>query len=146
MVNLTKIFAGLLIVVAVLLGLFAWMLSRHPAPRPVAAPVAAPTFPVVVAAHGVPAGQALKSDDLQLTHLALNPPGAYADVNTLVGRIPLADIGQGSPIVETNLLAGLAGRLAPGERAVAIKVDELAGVGGRVRPGDTVDLFMLLRP
>jgi pilus assembly protein CpaB len=145
MVNLTKIVAALLVVVAALLGIFAWTLTRHAAPPPIAASTAAPTFAVVVAAHPLHAGEALKAADLQLAQLPLSPPGAYADVGSLVGRVPLGDLGTGLPIVESALLAGLAGRLAPGERAVAIKVDELAGVGGRVRPGDSVDLFMLLR-
>jgi pilus assembly protein CpaB len=145
MVNLTKIVAGLLVVVAAVLGIFAWTLTRNAAPPPVAASLAPPTFAVVVAAHPLHAGGALTAADLQVARLPLSPPGSYADVSSLVGRVPVTDLGAGLPIVESTLLAGLAGRLAPGERAVAIKVDELAGVGGRVRPGDAVDLFMLLR-
>jgi pilus assembly protein CpaB len=145
MVNLTKIVAGLLVVVAALLGIFAWTLTRNAAPPPVAAAAAPPAFAVVVAAHPLHAGEALAAADLKVERLPLSPPGSYADVTSLVGRVPLSDLGVGAPIVESSLLAGLAGRLAPGERAVAIKVDELAGVGGRVRPGDLVDLFMLLR-
>jgi pilus assembly protein CpaB len=145
MVNLTKIVAGLLVVVAALLGIFAWTLTRHAAPPPATASVVPPTFAVVVAAHPLHAGEALTAADLQVAQLSLDPPGSHADVTSLVGRVPLSDLGTGLPIVESTLLAGLAGRLAPGERAVAIKVDELAGVGGRVRPGDSVDLFMLLR-
>jgi pilus assembly protein CpaB len=143
MVNLTKILAGLLIGVALLLGIFAWTLSRRPAPVSIAAP--APMYAVVVAAHGLPAGHAIEADDLQLQKFSFSPAGASADANALIGRVPLADIAPGSPVVETNLLAGLAGHLAPGERAVAIRVDELAGVGARVRPGDLVDLFMVLK-
>lgn len=145
MVNLTKIVAGLLVVVAALLGIFAWTLTRHAAPPPVTAQAIPRTFAVVVAAHPLQAGQALTAADLQVTQLSTDPPGSYADVSSLVGRVPLSDVGIGAPIVDGALLSGLAGRLAPGERAVAIKVDELAGVGGRVRPGDSVDLFMLLR-
>jgi pilus assembly protein CpaB len=145
MVNLTKIFAGLLVVVAALLGIFAWTLTRHAEQPPAIAAAAPQTFAVVVAVHPLHAGEALKTTDLQIAKLPLSPPGSFADVNALVGRVPLSDLDGGLPIVESGLLAGLAGRLAPGERAFAIKVDELAGVGGRVRPGDSVDLFMLLR-
>lgn len=145
MFNLTKILAGLLIVVALLLGVFAWTLARHPAPAPIAAPAAPPTFTVAVAAHALPAGHAIKADDLQFQKLPLSPAGAFSDASLLIGRVPLADVAPGAPVVEANLLAGLAGHLAPGERAVAIKVDELAGVGARVRPGDMVDLFMVLK-
>jgi pilus assembly protein CpaB len=59
MINLTKILAAILVLLAIALGGYAWMLSRQ-APAPVAAatgPSAAPTkakevlvYPVVVAA------------------------------------------------------------------------------------------------
>lgn len=144
MVKLTKVLAGLLLVVAVALGIFAWMIARQPPPVAVSH-VAAPTFAVVVAAHTLPAGQPIKADALDVKRIAQSPTGSYADTTSVIGRVPLSDINAGQPVVDSALLEGLAGRLEPGERAIAVKVDELAGVGGRVRPGDWVDVFMLLR-
>lgn len=145
MVNLTKVLAGFLLVLAVALGVFAWMVARSPAPVAVVQKTAAPTYTVVVAAHALSAGLPIKASDLEIAHSALAPAGAFADTTSVIGRVPLGDVAAGQAVVEGALLAGLAGRLEPGERAVAIKVDELAGVGGRVRPGDWVDVFMLLR-
>ncbi|RKP50259.1 Flp pilus assembly protein CpaB [Pararobbsia silviterrae] len=143
MVNLTKALAGLLVVAAVALGVFAWMVARHPAPVPIVH-VAPPTYAVVVASHPMRAGVPIAASDLDVSRMPQSPAGGFSDTASLVGRVPVVDIGAGQAIVERALLAGLAGRLEPGERAVAIKVDELAGVGGRVRPGDWVDVFMLL--
>ena len=100
MVNLTKIVAGLLVVVAALLGIFAWTLTRHATPPPATAQAVPRTFAVVVAAHPLHAGQALSADDLQVTQLSTDPPGSYADVSSLVGRVPLSDIGTSAPIVD----------------------------------------------
>lgn len=145
MVNVTKVVAGLLLVVAVVLGIFAWMIARQPSAPPVATQAAAPAFAVVVAARALPAGQPIKATDLDMTKVAQSPVGAFSSTSSLIGRVPLVDIGAGQPIVDGVLLAGLAGRLEPGERAIAIKVDELAGVGAHIHPGDWVDVFMLLR-
>jgi pilus assembly protein CpaB len=144
MVKLAKVFAGLLVVVAIGLGAFAWMIARRP-PPPVVVHIPPPGFSVVVASHSLPAGQPIKAEDLDVTRIGQSPAGSFSETASVVGRVPLADISAGQPVVDGALLEGLAGRLQPGERAVAIKVDELAGVGGRVRPGDWVDVFMLLR-
>ncbi len=70
--NLTKILAGLLLVLALALGLGALMLGRQTANRPVApvtetsgtsASQPAPTHAVVVAAKPIAAGQRLVADD-----------------------------------------------------------------------------------
>jgi pilus assembly protein CpaB len=144
MVKLTKVLAGLLLVVAVALGIFAWMIARQPPPIKVTHE-APPTFAVVVAAHALPAGQPIKAGDLDVARVSQTAAGTFSDATSVIGRVPLSDVNAGQPIVDSALLEGLAGRLEPGERAIAVKVDEIAGVGGRVRPGDWVDVFMLLR-
>ncbi|MFP3560043.1 Flp pilus assembly protein CpaB, partial [Paraburkholderia sp. SIMBA_049] len=66
--NLTKIIAGLLIAIAVLLGIYAWTLGRAPAHPPVVATptIAAQSVPLVVAARVLPAGQPITADALKL--------------------------------------------------------------------------------
>lgn len=153
MINLTKILAAVLVLLAIALGGYAWMLSRQ-AQAPVAATPdpAAPTkikevlvYPVVVAAKPLPAGEAIPADALRVERLTINPGGAFQDTAVAAGRVPVLDLAEGTPIMENQLVSGLALRVAEGERAVAIKADEFMGVGNKIQPGDFVDVFITLK-
>lgn len=154
MINLTKIIAAILVLLAIALGGYAWMLSRQ-APAAVAAttgPTAAPAktqqavvYPVVVAAKALPAGQAIPADALRVERLTINPVGAFNDVTAATGRVPVLDLAEGAPLMENQLVSGLALRIAEGERAVAVKADEVMGVGNKIQPGDFVDVFIMLK-
>ncbi|WP_422085020.1 Flp pilus assembly protein CpaB [Variovorax sp.] len=154
MINLTKILAAILVLLAIALGGYAWMLSRQ-APAPVAAatgPAAAPTkakevlvYPVVVAAKTLPAGEAIPADALRVERLTINPAGAFQDASVAAGRVPVIDLAEGTPLTENQLVSGLALRVAEGERAVAIKTDEIMGAGNKIQPGDFVDVFITLK-
>ncbi|NTX45015.1 Flp pilus assembly protein CpaB [Burkholderia cepacia] len=144
--NLTKIIAGLLIAVAVLLGIYAWMLGRGTQnAAPVQQTVAASPVPVVIATRVLPAGQPITADALKIRQTAPVPTGAFADPSVLVGRVPAADIPASSPVVAGALVSGLAEDVQPGERAVAVRVDETNAVGNRLRPGNFVDVFLNLK-
>ncbi|WP_390348662.1 Flp pilus assembly protein CpaB [Variovorax boronicumulans] len=154
MINLTKIIAAILVLLALALGGYAWVLSRKAPPPPPAAATssAAPaktaqvqTFPVVVATKPLPAGQAIPADALRVEQLTINPTGAFKETALLAGRVPVIDLGEGSPLLEGQLVSGLALRVAEGERAVAVKADEVMGVGNKVQPGDFVDVFLMLK-
>lgn len=153
MINLTKVIAAILVLLALALGGYAWMLSRQPPPPVAVAPSAAApgktaqvqTFAVVVAAKPLPAGQAIPADALRIEHLTINPAGAFQETAPLAGRVPVIDLGEGSPLLEGQLVSGLALRVAEGERAIAIKADETMGVGNKVQPGDFVDVFLMLK-
>ncbi|MCT8178332.1 Flp pilus assembly protein CpaB [Variovorax sp. CY25R-8] len=157
MINFTKIIAALLVLLAILLGGYAWMLSRQPAPQAPAgaspAPAAAkqsdkpqaPTFAVVVAAKPLAAGQEIPADALRVEQLTINPAGAFKETSALAGRVPVIDLGEGSPLLEGQLVSGLALRVEEGERAVAVRADEVMGVGNKVQPGDFVDVFVMLK-
>ncbi|RTD88513.1 Flp pilus assembly protein CpaB [Variovorax atrisoli] len=154
MINLSKILAAVLVLLALALGIYAWMLSRQ-TPTPVATatnPVTAPdktqqaaTYPVVVAAKPLPAGEAIRADALRVERLTINPTGAFQDVNVASGRVPVLDLAEGTPVMENQLVSGLAMRIGEGERAVAIKADEVMGVGNKIQPGDFVDVFITLK-
>ena len=152
MINLTKVIAAILVLLALALGGYAWMLSRQPPPPVAVAPSASPgkaaqaqTFPVVVAAKPLPAGQAIPADALRIERLTINPVGAFQETGPLAGRVPVIDLSEGSPLLQGQLVSGLALRVAEGERAVAIKADETMGVGNKVQPGDFVDVFLMLK-
>ncbi|MDO9405553.1 MAG: Flp pilus assembly protein CpaB [Polaromonas sp.] len=147
MIHLTKIIAAILVLLAISLGGYAWMLSRKPAPQAVTTPAVAQApkerlYPVVVTSKAVPAGQALTPDMLRVAQLPLNPEGAFTDTAAPTGRVTVMDLGEGTPLLQNQLVSGLALRLADGERAVAVKADEAMGVGNRVQPGDFVDVFV----
>lgn len=144
--NLTKIIAGLLIAIAVLLGIYAWMLGRStPSVAPAQPTIAANPVPVVIAARTLPAGQPIAADALKMQPASPVPIGAFSDPSLLVGRIPNKDIPASAPVVAGGLVSGLAEDVQPGERAVAIRVDETNAVGNRLRPGNYVDVFLNLK-
>ena len=151
MVNVAKIAVGVLLAVALALGVYGWMLARAPqAPDPQAQASASNSQPnaslsVVVAAQAVPAGQALKAEDLQLMQLPAKPDGAFGEIQAAIGSVPAVDIPKGAPVLQGQMVTGLALKLSEGERAVAVKVDESIGAGNRIRPGDFVDVFFALR-
>ncbi|CAM2174764.1 Flp pilus assembly protein CpaB [Burkholderia cepacia] len=144
--NLTKIIAGLLIAIAVLLGIYAWILGRSaPSPVQIQQRVAANPVPIVVATRTLPVGQPIPADALKVQPIAPPPSGAFADPVTLVGRVPARDIPASTPVVADALVSGLAEDIRLGERAIAIRVDETNAVGNRLRPGNFVDVFLNLK-
>ncbi|QXZ09110.1 Flp pilus assembly protein CpaB [Comamonas sp. Y33R10-2] len=151
MVNLAKIAVGVLLALALALGIYGWMLAKAPAASDPQAQTSSSgtqssaAVSVVVAAKAVPAGQALKAEDLQVSGLPSKPDGAYDDVQAAVGSVPAVDIPQGAPVLKGQMVTGLALKVSEGERAVAVKVDESIGAGNRIRPGDFVDVFFVLR-
>lgn len=149
MANLTKVFAGLLIAAALVLGVLAWMLARREPPAPaVAQPVAGATqalTPVVVAARTLTAGEPIPADALRVKPLPIHPAGSFSDAGLIVGRVPLASVAADTPVLDSQLTSSLATSLAPGERAVAVRVDETNAVGNQLRPGNFVDVFFTLR-
>lgn len=152
MIHLTKIIAALLVLVALALGVYAWVLSRQPAPLPPAVSAAAAAakeqkvlFPVVVTSRAAPAGQPLTAESLRVERLPINPTGAFQEVEKAVGGIPVSDLGEGTPVLANQLVTGLALHVVAGERALAVKADEMMGVGNRIRPGDFVDVFFTLK-
>lgn len=147
--NLTKIVAAILVVAALGLAFVAWWLGSRPPPTISATPVASvktsKQYEVIVAARVIEAGKAISTDDISLVTLPINPAGAYSQASSVVGKVPLIEIGIGTPITESGLASGLAVKLADGERAVAIPVDEIVGAGNRVQAGDYVDVFFTLK-
>ncbi len=154
MVHFTKAVAALLILTALALGIYAWMLGQRkpPAQAALASPAASDEvrpaiaqYPVVVTTRATPAGQPIAADALRIAQLPIQPAGTYASVEDVAGRVPVFDLSEGMPLVQNQLAAGLAQRLGSGERAVAVRADEAMGVGNRVQPGDFVDVFVVLK-
>lgn len=148
--NLTKILAGLLLVLAIGLAIGAWMLSR-PADRAVAA-VATPAPPkekveqhaVVVAAKAVAAGQRLVAEDVKIVQLPAAVARSFSSTDAVLGRTTVMALTAQAPLFEQHLIQGLALQLENGQRAVSVAVKEPMAAGHHIRPGDFVDVFFTL--
>lgn len=139
-----RILAIVLLVLAGLLALMAWQVARRQAaPLPVAQTV--PTHAVVVTTRAVEAGKPLAADALTVMQLPMEPAGAYQDVARVAGQVPVVNLGANVPVLESQLLSGLARQIPEGSRAFAVAVDEVVGVGHQVQPGDYVDVFVTMR-
>lgn len=151
--NLTKILAGLLLVLALALGLGALLLGRQSANRPTT-PIAdassgdagkpAPTYSVVVAAKSIAAGQRLVADDLKIAQLPVAVASSFSNTDALLGRTTTMALAPDAPLFEQQLISGLALQVEPGQRAVSVGIREAMAAGHHVRPGDFVDVFFTL--
>ncbi|MBV2204933.1 MAG: Flp pilus assembly protein CpaB [Pseudomonas sp.] len=138
-----KILGILLILAALGLAAYAWVLSKE-----MTSPKPAPMQRVVVAAQRIEAGSLLTADKLQLMDFPTRPAGSYGSVEGIVGKVAPVDFAAGEPLlaerIEGSATPSLR-HLEAGERAVAIKVDEVIAVGNRLAPGDRVDVFATFR-
>jgi pilus assembly protein CpaB len=108
---------------------------------------------VLVATHGLPAGQFLQPNDLEWQDWpdnALNSSyivSGSRSVDDLVGSVVRAAISGGEPITDDRLIKKgdrgfLSAIMAPGTRAVTVALQQNAGLGGLVLPGDHVDIVL----
>jgi pilus assembly protein CpaB len=75
------------------------------------------------------------------------PQGGIAKAEDAVGRVPLANMVKGEPILETKLAAkgargGLIASIKPGKRAISVGVNEVVGVSGDALEGSFVDVLV----
>ena len=113
-----------------------------------------PAKEVLVAAHDLPAGEAIKAEDLRWQKWPQDGVGqGYivhdngADAKAEVGMIVLHGIETGEPILLTRLLkpgetSFMAAELPPGMRAISIKIDNISQTSGFILPGDYVDVLL----
>ncbi|EED67131.1 Flp pilus assembly protein CpaB [Comamonas testosteroni] len=159
--NLTKILAGLLVVLAIALAIMAWIMGRQPqravAPAPssinaidtnisaeASKPRPAPMHDVVVTAKPVAAGQKLTAEDLKLVSKTAAVADGVLSAEAAVGRTTLTALAADAPLLEQQLISGLSLQIEPGQRALSIAVKEPMAAGNHVRPGDFVDVYFTL--
>lgn len=103
---------------------------------------------MVVAAQDLALIRPLTADDVEVRSVPPDalPAGAVSRVEDVIGRVPVAPLWQGQPLVAQALAddaavfhTGLT--LRPGERAVAIPVAAVSAVGGAIAPGARVDVL-----
>lgn len=111
------------------------------------------TTPVAVATADLSWGMVLTDEAVRIAAFPADAvsQGHFPSVDTLKGRVLIADIKQHEPILESKLaptsvtVGGVAAVTHPEKRAVAVKIDDVVAVGGFIKPGDRVDVLATLR-
>lgn len=135
-----------MLVLAVLLGLGAMMLTRRMMNKEPAK--ALETQEVLVAARDFKEEEVLKPDmvkSVQMVSSAI-PVGAFTTFKDLEDRWVRTKMLEGDVVVEKKLgpkgtPPGLVANIPPGMRAFAVEVNEQSGVSGFILPGHRVDVI-----
>jgi pilus assembly protein CpaB len=110
--------------------------------------IAAQRVDMVVASRDIAVIRALLAEDLEVRSVPPDalPAGAVSRIDDAIGRVPIAPLWQGQPLVVHALADDAATfhtglTLRPGERAIAIPVAAVSAVGGAISPGARVDVL-----
>ncbi|MGO9578336.1 MAG: Flp pilus assembly protein CpaB [Desulfobaccales bacterium] len=123
-------------------------LQRQAAVKP---PVLEKSTLVVVAKNEVAPTSLLTEAQLktEVWHQEKPPPGAFATLEQVLGRVTASSIMPGELVTENKLaprgtVPGITALLSPNQRAMTVKVDEASGVAGFLTPGDRVDVVVIV--
>ena len=110
------------------------------------------TRPLVVAAKNLAEGSAIDRTSLSVREwpVATIPAGAYASVDSLIGRVTRVAVFEGEPMVPGRLAPsgtgpGIEVKITPGKRAMALRINDIAGVSGLIQPNSRVDVLVNIR-
>lgn len=110
------------------------------------------TVPVVVAARPLAVGTRLQAEDVTVRQIPARAvlPGAFSDVQDVLGRVVTAQRLPGDQITTTVLgekaISALAASLAPDHVAMAVRVTRAQALAGLLRPGDRVTVIGIIDP
>jgi pilus assembly protein CpaB len=108
---------------------------------------------ILVATHGLPAGQFLQPNDLEWQpwpdegmNSSYIAEGSRP-IGDIAGSVVRAAISSGEPVTDDRLIKKgdrgfLSAIMGPGTRAVTVQLQQNAGLGGLVLPGDHVDVVL----
>jgi pilus assembly protein CpaB len=115
-----------------------------------AAPVVV-TRQVVVAKMDIPEGAAIDRNSIALAAWPAPtvPAGAYASLDSVVGRVTRVNVFTGEAVVPGRLAPsgtgpGLELKIAPGMRAMAIRVNDVSSISGLIQPNSRVDIMVTI--
>ena len=136
---------------AVVLGLIAAMIAKSSMSKPGTDATAQAQTTIVTLKRDLAAGQEISIEDVTATALSspVAPPGTYTTVTDVVGRVTIAPMVVGQPVLSPLLapkgaVGGLQALVPMGMRAITIDVSETTGVGGLIVPGCLVDVLVTL--
>ncbi|HEU4643165.1 MAG TPA: Flp pilus assembly protein CpaB [Gemmatimonadaceae bacterium] len=137
-------YAALAVAVAATYGVWV-MLERTRASNRVA------TAPVVVAMADLPEGATITRAKVAANEWPVPtiPAGAFATVDSVVGRVTRVAVFKGEPIVPGRLAPtgtgpGLEVKITPGKRAMALRINDVAGISGFIQPNSRVDVMVTI--
>jgi pilus assembly protein CpaB len=152
--NVMKVSAWFMVVLAIVLGIYAYKLTKEASstaptePQTIVQTVPAPDAPykAIIAVKPVAPDLPIPKDAVSLKPVWVMPEGGFERIDALAGRIPTQAIDVGEPVLEKHFLIGsvMSQKLEPGQRAVAVRISEETGVGGYPQPGDSVDVLLFL--
>lgn len=130
-----------------------WVNQARLSAMPANTTEAAKETKILVATHGLPAGQFLQPNDLEWQpwpDSGLNPSyivEGTKPIDDLVGSVVRAAISGGEPITDDRLIKKgdrgfLSAIMSAGTRAVTVQLQQNAGLAGLVLPGDHVDVVL----
>lgn len=115
------------------------------------APQKLPTQSVVVASRDIPEGAAIDRTALSVAAWpsAAVPPGAYASIDSLIGRVTRVNVFTGEALLPGRLAPagtgpGLELKIPPGQRAMSVRINDVAGISGLLQPNSRVDVLVTI--
>lgn len=110
------------------------------------------TRPVVVANRDIPQGVMIDRIALSAAQWPMQavPVGAFASIDSVVGRVANVPVYNGEAIVPGRLAPvgtgpGLELKIPPGQRAMAVRINDVAGISGLLQPNSRVDVLVTIR-
>ena len=135
------------LVAAIFMGLIAALLARQVLRNRGPAQQRISMVKIVTAKIALPPGHALTADELALAPIAAPaaPPGTSVDMASLVGRVIVAPMLAGQPILDSQLappgsLDGLQALVPDGMRAISLDATDSNGMLALLIPGSHVDV------
>ena len=130
-----------------------WVNQARLSAMPASSAEVAKETKILVATHGLPAGQFLQPNDLEWQpwpDAGLNASyivEGTKPIDDLVGSVVRAAISGGEPITDDRLIKKgdrgfLSAIMSAGTRAVTVQLQQNAGLAGLVLPGDHVDVVL----
>lgn len=136
---------------AVVLGLVAALVAKNSMSKPEQPAQVAAATSIVTLKRDVPAGHEIGAEDVTASDLQspVAPPGTFTNLQDVVGRVTIAPMTLGQPVLGPLLapkgaVGGLQALVPPGMRAITIDVSETTSVGGMIVPGCLVDVLITL--
>jgi pilus assembly protein CpaB len=135
------------LLLAVALGLLAMKVARDVISKHQAAPAAVGGTAIVVVKSDLPAGAALRAEDLGTAKIGgdFSSSAVFTSPADVQGRVLVTPAARNSPVLESMLApkgsgTGLQALIPQGMRAITIEVNEFSGVAGNLVPGCKVDV------
>ncbi|MDP9174372.1 MAG: Flp pilus assembly protein CpaB [Planctomycetota bacterium] len=141
------------LILAILMGLIAWMVAAHLSSKRQADATSGAKRPqIMVAKAPIDAGESITEEKLTIGTIDADvlPDSVFKTPGEVIGRVATVPMLQGQAITSTLLApkgmgAGLQAVVPLGMRAITLEINEFSGIAGFVTPGCHVDILQTLR-